>query len=239
MKIKKITMMVVSAMLLVTLIGCLGLSVGETDNNRENEGRAVSSYPLGISIRNNGDTNFKNELIEQIETSRNAVTNDSSYWLYSNNRISDITEFYFPELEFDGFELAFAEITSSIFGFYYAPIGQVEESLNSPGHYLFDEGIQLSIVRTDAVVDDMLSSPTLSQLAAKLNGTIKDGFVYIESKYHNEIAGVIDDTWFFMYYPDELNDFKVLKEISRQLVETAELINVDKEIKRIASELTS
>ncbi|MCL1831735.1 MAG: hypothetical protein FWG45_02340 [Oscillospiraceae bacterium] len=219
---------VVATLLLVSLGGCSELQRNESDSSLAVDRVEASYAPLVIlgSDRNAEKVDFKNELVAAIQSSRSMSKNDERHGTYSINKISEITEFYFPTHEIDGFEMSCLGVLSGAFTFDYAPLNPTDEMLDKNGNYCFsmDSAIQLSIVREGAF-DDIPSPPTLGSIA-RGGGEIRGDFVYDDSPYHTLIAGLIGDTWFYMYVPKELNEFETLRDMANQVVKSAELVKV-------------
>jgi hypothetical protein len=165
-----------------------------------------------------GATSIRDALVEHIGISKaiadgrmSADTVTDSY-LYSDHRIAEITEFYFPTIEIDGFELSSVTIRGGEFSFRYTPIG--DRAFN------IDTGVALRVTRTDAEFDDVPNSPTLEDLQKVfVDSRIADGLLF---RATGEIVGVVGETWFTLITFPLDNDAAI--DIATRFAQTAERI---------------
>jgi hypothetical protein len=148
--------------------------------------------------------------------------------------LSGLTEFYFPNVRINGFELWWAEVTPAEIWYHYAPINPDEALLNDEGVYEWCHysGILIRMARAD-VTDfyPLLGAPLrevmleLADYTPRPEGELKDGFLYLPG--WNSIMGKLDGTRFEVRMPANLNDYDFLRDIAQQVIETAELVRVD------------
>jgi hypothetical protein len=186
----------------------------QTENQPEPEfmGAVGSVISLGFD-RNAPQPDFRAATAELIGSLRNADRNDSF-----RRHLSEITEFYHPRVEIDGFELFGVTILGSVFDYHYAPPG------------LTDDSIVVSIVRSDAVFGNVPASPTIEDLAEAFSGEIRSGLVYRDDGDSFAVVDLLGDTWFFIQVFDKSNDFEFIRDIAARLVNTAELVDVEQEL---------
>jgi hypothetical protein len=179
--------------------------------------------PIAIQLGDlRGATSIRSALTEHIDTSRaiadgrmsaDTVDADDSY-SYSHHRIAEITEFYFPTIEIDGFELSSVTIFGSGFSFGYTPIGNREFNINT--------GVALNVTRTDEGLDDLPSSPTLEDLQKVFEGSrIADGLLFRPT---GGIVGLVGETWFTLT-AHPLDDDAAI-DIATRFARTAERVTV-------------
>jgi hypothetical protein len=138
------------------------------------------------------------------------------------NRISEITEFYFPVLEIPEFELIRISMGSAGFIFHYAPI---DKSVVCP--YYYDEiGIEVKISRPD------FELPRTFEQFVEINGLLltADGFAYDEWSNLCAIDGEINGVHFTVTSSQAFADYELLRDIALQIIDTAELVDVEQEL---------
>jgi len=194
----------------------------------------LSGVPLGMMNSSDG-SKLKNELIEQINMSRTAdqeppegsdVELDDYYrQVYVGNDISDISEFYFPTVKIDGYELYRVLVSEWTFMYYYAPIEEFSKEKEFEYVFTFETGILLGINRPHWMDnDDPLKALINQHDTQEIPYVLKDNLIYTES--HNGIAGQIGNTRFNITVPDTLNDFEFLYALGLKVIETSELVFV-------------
>ena len=147
---------------------------------------------------------FKNEVIALINKSTTITAEHEDYQFFTNNKISEITEFYLPAIKIDGFELYRLLIDQWTFMFYYAPVEELENDYS----FTFETGILLGINR-----------PYIDLI-------LQDALLYVESE--NSMRGCIGNTSFTLLVPDKLNNFDYLYELGLEIIETSELVVINK-----------
>ena len=145
---------------------------------------------------------------------------DGDYDSFSTSKISDISIFYFPTYEIDGFEMFSVAISEAGFNYYYAPI----EKLRADEAYAFsnDDGIEIVIERSDWRQTD---AADFMNKIAEGDGNIltEDNFVYSGG---NHIFAQIGDTVLRITVGDELANYKYLRELCINIIRTSELVTV-------------
>jgi hypothetical protein len=175
------------------------------------------------------EENFKTTIVKDIYASRN-MTNDQSQ-SGSINKLAEINEFYFPTIKIDGFELVSVNINEWRFFFRYKPINPGAEFLDRNGNYMFcyNSGIQVAISREKGWSP---LTPGNSQMAGHI---IKDNLAYSAfAGFGNDVYGEIGDTWFRIIMPEKLFTHDFARSLALDLISSAELVNVDEEIGRLA-----
>jgi hypothetical protein len=182
----------------------------------------ISAMPFIIQLDDlRGATSIRSALTEHIDTSRaiadermSVADGDENTGLHSQHRVAEITEFYFPTIEIDGFELSAATILGGEFSFRYTPIG--DRAFN------IDTGVVFRVTRTDAEFDDVPNSPTLEDLQKVFEGSrIADGLLFRPT---GEIVGLVGETWFTLT-AHPLDDDAAI-DIATRFARTAERVTV-------------
>jgi hypothetical protein len=227
MKILFVLSLAFSVMLLLFMFsGCAATDDDAGDSLEESETSfAGLPKPIAIGFGDELDSvGMRNELEELIRAAKTANRGDENYALYSQNRVSDIEEFFFPMLPTSCYKLVGIGVLGGGISFSYVSHDWVERNNHSAGNYV--SVISKSIVRSDAGLGDMPRSPSLENIARVFRGEIRDGLVYRENEHLTTIAGLIGDTWFYMYIPAEFGNFETMRESVHHAVETAELVTV-------------
>jgi len=233
---KRTISLILTAAMLCTLLLTILSGCANENNKTEKTQEYESACVAGITINNFKNKDLKIAIIDEINISNTMSEKErQEHGNYRAHKISDIKEFYYPGIEIDGYELSNVELLGGVFSFYYSPIKPDSESLDKNGDYFFchSTGIILSICRTDYKSDDMTYPVTIEQLAKMYKGEVKGDLIYVESledyKQYNEVVGLLGDTWFNMYIPKSV-DFNTLPNIGRQLIKSAELVDVEHEL---------
>jgi len=242
MKTKRTVAIFILSILFVTLIGCSGtindiidvVQENEIDTEQFNETqvpetRGGSRNPPILTVNLSDSTNTKSEILNHINTSTISNNESSYYNLHSTLKISEIEKFYnLDNFNIEGFELNQVVIMGGVFGFYYAPSRFPMED------YIFDydTGVHLQVIRHEFIEKD--NPATIERLIGVFGSdgkVILDGdLFYVDTIYnYNMIVGLLKETYFFMYVPKSI-PFDSLPEIARQLVNTAELVDVQHEL---------
>jgi len=206
--------------------------IAEIDDNEidnlegEWEGE-VSAHAAPLEFWNSKDANFKSNLTQQISISKTAKEQDQDYSLYGANRISDISEFYFPAMKLDGYEMYCSSITEYNFIFYYSPSEELQKNNDLRSYHqsnMYDKRIQVMIFRPKIEVTDIYKIATEQ---AERDGTgylTEDNLLY--EKRLNTITAQLGNTWVNIRVPDKLNNYEYLRDLILQLVKTAELVKI-------------
>jgi hypothetical protein len=141
------------------------------------------------------------------------------------NRIPEITEFYFPIIEIDGFELHNVAIFDSAFIYMYAPI----ERDDSFRVQLRAEGtISIGVGRQEWYdergITDLFSDTVRDAHIEGWGYLTESGMVYAEN-FQNIVARLGDNT-VRIDVPQELNTYEFLRDLALRVIETMELVTV-------------
>jgi hypothetical protein len=143
----------------------------------------------------------------------------------SVNRISEITEFYFPTIEIDGFELYSVAIFDSALVYIYARIGRDNDfgiGISGP------DSITIFIDRTETLNEQ----GRVYTFAELVENSVEQGFDYhTESRMlHSPDSAIIvapwGDTSVRIDVPQELNTYEFLRDLALRVIETMELVTV-------------
>ncbi len=193
----------------------------DSESTAENKVVAtLSGYRFGVMDTSNSD-NIKEKLLSQILEFQNLSEEDikerqvtadydfSEFYsaAYLNNKIDEITEFYYPEISIDGYTLYRAIIDEWSFLYYFGP----NEKINSTSEYTFEfgDGILLGIDRTHWIDTDNPLDAQIKQYENRNKKYIlKDNILYVEG--YDSIEGIIGNTRFTLHGPDDACDFDSL-----------------------------
>jgi len=253
MKNKKAFIIVFAlSVFLATLCGCSKVSVLEkndaqnedvikgTRENNEQEERVITRRPAPLSIKSEDDFNLKNEIVNHIYTSKNAVTveesinaEDETYHLYSQHKVSSIPKFYsLDSLKIDGYKLYHVNITLGAFLFRFVPTDELnDERVVSLG----ENNILISINRWEHFNEETADDPlkiVLEQATSQGWGYLtEDDMLFAPGK--GDISAQLGDTIFQIRVPKELDNYDYLRDLANQVIATAELVNVETELARL------
>ena len=207
----------------------------ETNAELSADDEIPEGYWAGIVIKDIENKKFKNDILKELDTSRSMSKKQRQDDI--DQRIvkaQNIEKFYnLDKFKIDGYELYEALITRGMFLYKYAPLNPSAGDLDVDGNYVFnyDTGIQLQIKRFDYEYGDIPSRVTIEQLADIFEGkVINNSFFCVETPYnYNEFGGLLGDTWFDIKAPKSV-DFNSLPNIGRQLIKSAELVDVEREL---------
>jgi hypothetical protein len=198
---------------------------GTTDAENLDDHEFSASYALPLfTVMNTGEGDFKEELVKQITRAKSAGKEDANYRTISEMNIAGLKEIYFPTITFDGYALAYVEISDLTCSYVYMPI---EELKGEHYHYSFDTGISIGMRRPEGVdLSDPLG-PIWRQADRQGTGALTvDNLVY--SPNINDIVAPIGNVWVSIRFPDSMNKYEYLRDLCFELVETAELIVLEK-----------
>jgi hypothetical protein len=195
--------------------------------------RSYTIAPETFWLDSIADRNFKTAIVGNLDSSRLANDNADSL-----NNISEVHNFYLPQ-KIAEFELYCVSIGEAGFVYYFSP---PNDRTKKAGQYFFshDTDIEIIIERPEARHIDYINMngiEYLREIAVANNLTLtEDGFLYCDNFFsHNLIDGQIGNTIFSIRAPKSF-DYERLRSLARELISTAELVNVDEEIGRLAAE---
>ena len=235
MKNNQIISILLIAILTITAAGCAEtaptesdvaqLNQEKTDEVLDYEEEPVPHVDTALIMWLDEVDDIKSELINEIENLRKAGGDI--------DKISEITKFYYPVIEMDGFELFCFSVDEAGFVYYYASIDpDKKENVFKAGEYFFSDktDIEIIIERPESRLfdgDDIIDY--LKELAEIDNVSLtEDNFVH--TSQYNSIFGQIGDTIFRITVPDKMNDYETLRDLANQLIKSAELVNVQQEL---------
>jgi hypothetical protein len=233
MKAKKhVTALFSVIALFLTLIGCAETENKEVppaqtnksavqsttnDSNLSNEEKeimvSVDWEPLSVNVTAN--SNYKSLIFDEINTLQN---NGDSRGI--------ISSFYFPDVEIEGFELVKINISGQFVSYYYNPLRT--NGVRISDDYCSGRGIMLMVDRSDfpyrfyETIEEFYESNSLN------GGVLRGEFVY--NKTAKSIYWFVDGVMFRISVPDELNDFEYLRDLAYQVIDSAELVDVQYEL---------
>jgi hypothetical protein len=154
------------------------------------------------------DGDFKKAVIDAISLAKENPSSDC--W----NNLSGINSFYYPTVNIDGFELNMISITGGTLNFSYVPVGN-----------RLNRGVSITIVRPEYI--EVSASEYLREFVDSVKSQWREytrGEGLVHTKHSNQIVGAVGDLRFTIHVPDKMNNFDTLRELSQQLINTAELI---------------
>jgi hypothetical protein len=164
---------------------------------------------------------FKAAIVDEVRVSRTTGVNCIS-------KTSEINEFYFPA-KINRFELVAVSFDEAGFSFSYTP----SEKARSYAFYSRDTDIQVVIGRPQHMTSSHRNIYERFDAAVEGNNMtlIGDNIAYAGD---GDIFGIIGDTIFRISAPIGMRDQETLVALALDLISTAELVNVDEEIGRLA-----
>jgi hypothetical protein len=218
---KTIITIILFAAIFTMLTACTQSNDIETGNNattitQEDFGDFGQIEPAPITIwhyeLNNSD--FRTEIIDTIIFS-------AAY----------VKEFYFPR-KIDRFELFCVSIYNNSLNYFFAPSEKIEDYVfdNTTGIEViisrpFDAGERKNYANITEYFDELVRDNSMT--------LIGDNIAYAGDGH---LFGIIGDTIFRISAPVGMRDQDTLIALARDLISTAELVNVDEEIGRLAAE---
>jgi hypothetical protein len=218
MKTKSFLGIVLSvALAMVSLVGC--------GNKVENVQRG-SNLVAGIVISANENTNFREAIANEVNASR-AMSSaehraDSGR---SANRVSEITEFYFPTIEIDGFELHSVAIFDSAIFYMYAPIeivGYVEIAVGA--ERVVTIGVGREEWSEERGVVNLFDDVVRDAHREGWGYLTESGMMYFQDS--RNIVAPWGNTIVRIDVPQELNTYEFLRDLALRVIETMELVTV-------------
>jgi len=208
------------SLLIFTLIGC-------TDMNKTTEEVSVHLAPLRIKV--NRDSDFKSDLVNQINISKNTIIEDTDFDLNYETILSNIAEFY--RFEIYGYEIYQVSISENSLDFNLASI----ELLNTECDDTVDlDNIRISTIRPEnwgpgtESAEEIFNSWAEQAKIQEWGYLTDDNMIY--SSDFNEVSTPIGSTILTVRVPDHLNDYDYLRDLAQQVIASAELVNVDTEL---------
>lgn len=226
MKVRNIFIIAISLVLLVLVVGCSGEQSDNSDSTAaltlsgQLDGNTIippppsgvpATTPSPFWIANTGGRgDFRNYVVSQLSISED----DPAYWW---SEVYTLGEFYFVNVEIDGFEFIGIEISRYGVTFIYAC---VEESWDEVSIYLLREVSGFSR-------DEHWQGLT-EQLMRNGRGVLTDdGMIYTATL--NDIFARIGDTIFSIRVTDRLNSYEFLRDLALEVIETSELVVLELE----------
>ena len=137
-----------------------------------------------------------------------------------------MTEFYYPHVEIKGYILRHVAVWEGAYVYMYAPVGAAENlniGIGSP------EAIQIFITRPEYYYEHYGRSAQESfyeTLYANFNDAIltEDDMIYFEK--WGFLLALMADTQVQIRVPSHRNSYDYLRDLARQVIDTAELVKV-------------
>jgi len=236
---------VITAMLLATLAGCAESGNNNTATLQVDESLADvlddapdketdSGFQFCVeTLVIMGVDDYRSELLKHFELSRTVGKEDEDYWVYSDNKIANIKEFYFPTMEIDGYALYNVIVSEYKISYFFVLIELFNDVLPSC--------ISISIDRSSSIRDIEFEHPFEAKIAySKEHGwsyLTEDNMLYKDRGGwggYGSITAPIGDTVFTISVPSyptndafvRVDEYEVSRELALRFIETAELITV-------------
>jgi len=230
------------SLLLITFCGCEAVNEkiktsNENEAIEENTGVGCFTEMRLLDVKNQG---FKQTIIDEIIVS-NSMTEEEhkGYGNYRSNRISEITSFYLPEI--DGYEMVGVTIYASLFEYHYGPIEEVrdfkarwdwETITEEERAWIYPPaGLSVLIERPDS--EYINPSNPLTGFDQENDGDIVSNENNLRHSYNEKygrIAASLGDLRLTVNAYNEFNNYDTLRNLALQVIETAELVNVEHEL---------
>ncbi|MCL2036363.1 MAG: hypothetical protein FWG83_03120 [Oscillospiraceae bacterium] len=245
MKTKKIIATLIAVVLLTTLSGCENVeevgSSSDYENAREESSNEYKESEesdkifeescnevASVEILGNNRTNFKSEIINEIEKSKTLTRNDNNYGTYSANRIPEIKEFYYPKIEIEGYELFVVHLTKFSIMYYYAPGEKLKKEEEFIPWQMYDDSINVLIRRPDSKNAHNAHDDSLEKIAEANahNGMVLtvDNLLYYRDG--DNVRGQVGEVNFRITVPEHLADYEYLRDLAFDVIKNAELVTV-------------
>ncbi|MCL2409389.1 MAG: hypothetical protein FWC96_07225 [Oscillospiraceae bacterium] len=224
--VRNILTVIFSLFIFTLLIGC---NAAQSDNNTEPYETEVSTGgfpPPPFWIANTGGrSDFKSEAITQLTQAYSGLmhlndANGNDDWLYDWNEVATLGEFYFVNVEVDGFELTGFGIDRDGVSFVYRCIEALEM-----GHINSRDNVLSIALRREVSGHsrEELWQIISEQLTRDGRGVItEDGMIYVETD--RRISARIGDVPFSIGVPDRLNSYEFLRDLALEVIATSELV---------------
>jgi hypothetical protein len=227
------TIITVTIIAIIMLTGCSKpVNVSTNENTvQEQVHRDLHFHhaPLLINFNEIAESDFKTTIINEFNVSRSATEND----MHRANKISEINEFYFPA-KIDRFNLLNVAVDAGGFSYGFAP----SERLNKTDDYYFCHTTDVLIIITrpyDVRESGFSNMSERLENIARANGFAlpEDGLVYCCCA--EDVFGFLSESVSFrIQVPPSMASRDYLRSLALDLISTAELVNVDEEIGRLA-----
>jgi hypothetical protein len=219
MKANKLLTLTLSAVTATALlVGC-----GGKDDVTIEHSRAVGTT---LFVSENGDLReaITNEIEMARTMNRNELERNSNASNHDVNRVAEITEFYFPSIEIEGFELHNAAIFDSTLIFTYAPLNTTRDVVS------IVPTIRIFVGRPEwdrKQGGDIFHDTVRESVESGFGRLTESGMMYAEDGL---IFARLGDTTLRIDVPAELNRYEFLRDIALQIIDTAELVDVEQEL---------
>lgn len=240
MKTKSIFITAVAVMLLLTTLnGCDRPIDSETKSTRSSDVETVEDtivygedvYPENeeraeFNIVGDRETDFKEEILKEIEIAREVTTagrSENYYYPYIGYGLAYIEKFYFPNIKIDEYEMFLVGIDWGGFGYYYSPKEGFEGD-NNPFSASYSSGIHITIERPD--YEHRISFSDMVKENEEMELT-EDGFAYMELRKWNLIYAQIDDVILRIEAPKEMSKDD-LRDLMYDVIKSLEVVYTGK-----------
>jgi hypothetical protein len=213
----------------------------ERERTTETQQEFVPKHGRTLVIENIGEggiNDFRTSFIAEINTARSmsseiarfeqnvADVSDARVALYSNGRIPEIREFYFPTVEIPGHELYVAGVNPRIFFFHYAPLDPNVRRYDTEGNICEIETPIVAIWIPRHCF--MPSAEAFKEMTRNFNDLvfIDENMIYSESSSILSLNVLVDNIWLIMTVPAGLYDLDFMRDIALKVIESAELVVV-------------
>jgi len=221
---KRYIILAISVALFVSLAGC----------RREPEITVSHTPPSPFSIEISEDVeDLKSEIVSQLIFANNASRmvslsdfafdgviqideSNAAYFSYLDNDVASLSEFYFIDVNIDGFELTDIWITPYDFVYVFRCI----ENPWSPT-------VWINIRRLEYPLnpDEAWQAVTAQVLRDPRGGVVTaDGMLYLARI--NSLEARVGNTNFNIRVPDRLNNYEFMRDLALEVIATAELVDI-------------
>jgi hypothetical protein len=180
--------------------------------------------PVDIWVSDNSD--LRGAIADEVNVSR--AMSAAEHRANGNrkyHRVSEITEFYFPTVEIDGFELYSVAIFDSALVYIYASIERDNDFGIGIGG---DKGIIISMGRPEWYeaygITDHFSDEARDAHKEGWGYLTESGMIYAPN--FSNIVARLGDTSVRIDVPQELNTYEFLRDLALRVIETMELVTV-------------
>jgi len=236
MKIKKILALLLVATIAIPLGGCEQTLPRETgDATIDSETGDVSTdmpsphddiAETTIFVSENGD--LRSAMINEINMARTmdreTLEKNTNAVAHEINKVAEMTEFYYPRVEIDGYELHRVDVDESAYVYMYAPVG-ADERLYGVWE---SKVIRILVCRPENFREqsntDIFRETVEYSVSTGFGILSEDGMLYSEK--HGLIVALMEDTEIQVEVPPSLNSYDYLHSLARQVIDTAELVRV-------------
>jgi hypothetical protein len=240
---KTITAVAVIISLMLS-IGCSEKSAPGLENAENRTDTVTADYEVEhnilrniapLSIMVSDDSDYVGELIFLVNTARIERANDTDdSYLYSQYEIADIAEFHcLKNLRIDGYQLYSITINSGVLEYIFASIDELEQT-----H--IRNVLEIGFTRPGWYADRTVNQfeATLEQATSQMWGYLtEDGMIYSREHMSLVAQGRGNSTIRIeARTAPKFNTYESMRDLMFEILRTAELVNVDEEIGRLAAE---